>query len=665
MYTMKSLSLVGLLCLALNTVATNIRYSNIATNSSAVAFQALTRQYASHKTYSPDPDLSAHLSMFFPLTVLAIVTGLSIAEFNFLANTTDRHVRSDKLQSPDDLVNNTVKQHETTSAASASLSTTSGIKRRWGSVDSSWPRPDLETRSKRRKIASFQHSDEPNQRRQSDSQPQVHDFEGQEGGKKSSTIAIESIMSSVLHFLQPARVTKRNGFLEPPGDDQHDAILKREANTIAREQSVDTRRDCLHNLVQYIMATDDDGITDHEVWKAVTRHSFFKASRFISTATSLNYHLAILARHYTLQQILYYTKTICRSFQSCFLKESIFRLSQPSWIPDRTQQKIHHTANIIELKDLSTNLLFDQDNPCNAIIEASDYEEAGFWWLRNSEGVADDVGEYDISSMLDWEAMHSSQGEREGQTFDQIESPCNIECWSERVPTSSYSGQQGVLKAATEGMHILSSEVNLLPDDEIQGERQNVRTNLDVLHLAETSCPKEHLNSTYMADCLTELSNKPVIMGRNINCPSGQEDDESEWKGDTQENLGNESWTSSSRNTSVNVPFVSLDNTEHKYGTFNGELPFPQLDEVLSPYHGSFPNTSSHKFGSLNNFGEFAMDLVKTQDVDGTKNDHNEIFGRRSPLAIPLPASDSPPRKHCWFKCTYCAVEFPRQCDLK
>ncbi|WAO97402.1 EST1-DNA-bind domain-containing protein [Fusarium falciforme] len=85
----------------------------------------------------------------------------------------------------------------------------------------------------------------------------------------------------------------------------------------------DTWIECLGDLGRYRMAIEDDCIRDRETWTGVSRHWYSKASDKSPTTGRLYHHLAILARPNALQQLFYYTKSLC-------VRESIMTLSDPA-----------------------------------------------------------------------------------------------------------------------------------------------------------------------------------------------------------------------------------------------------------------------------------------------------------------------------------------------
>ena len=109
----------------------------------------------------------------------------------------------------------------------------------------------------------------------------------------------------------------------------------------------DTWVECLGDLGRYRMAIEDDDIRDREVWCAVSRHWYTRASEkapttyiltFLnSTITITNHrirgrlyhHLAILARPNVLQQLFYYEKSLCVAIPFPSARDSILTLFDP------------------------------------------------------------------------------------------------------------------------------------------------------------------------------------------------------------------------------------------------------------------------------------------------------------------------------------------------
>lgn len=77
------------------------------------------------------------------------------------------------------------------------------------------------------------------------------------------------------------------------------------------------------------MAIEDDDIRDRENWTAVSRHWYSKASDKAPTTGRLYHHLAILARPNALQQLFYYTKSLCVPIPFASARESIMTLFEP------------------------------------------------------------------------------------------------------------------------------------------------------------------------------------------------------------------------------------------------------------------------------------------------------------------------------------------------
>lgn len=91
----------------------------------------------------------------------------------------------------------------------------------------------------------------------------------------------------------------------------------------------DTWIECLGDLGRYRMAIEDDDIRDREVWTGVARHWYSKASDKAPTTGRLYHHLAILARPNALQQLFYYSKSLCVVIPFTSARESILTLFEP------------------------------------------------------------------------------------------------------------------------------------------------------------------------------------------------------------------------------------------------------------------------------------------------------------------------------------------------
>lgn len=91
----------------------------------------------------------------------------------------------------------------------------------------------------------------------------------------------------------------------------------------------DTWIECLGDLGRYRMAIEDDDIRDREVWTGVSRHWYRKASEKSPTTGRLYHHLAILARPNALQQLYFYTKSLCVPIPFSSARESIMTLFDP------------------------------------------------------------------------------------------------------------------------------------------------------------------------------------------------------------------------------------------------------------------------------------------------------------------------------------------------
>ncbi|KUJ21773.1 uncharacterized protein LY89DRAFT_729275 [Mollisia scopiformis] len=87
--------------------------------------------------------------------------------------------------------------------------------------------------------------------------------------------------------------------------------------------------ECLGDLGRYRMAIEDDDIRDREVWTGVARHWYSKASDKAPTIGRLYHHLAVLARPNAVQQLFYYSKSLCVAIPFTSARESILTLFDP------------------------------------------------------------------------------------------------------------------------------------------------------------------------------------------------------------------------------------------------------------------------------------------------------------------------------------------------
>lgn len=100
----------------------------------------------------------------------------------------------------------------------------------------------------------------------------------------------------------------------------------------------DTWIECLGDLGRYRMAIEDDDIRDREIWTGVSRHWYSKASDKAPTTGRLYHHLAILARPNAVQQLYYYTKSLCVAIPFKSARDSILTLFDP--IMNGTQTRL-------------------------------------------------------------------------------------------------------------------------------------------------------------------------------------------------------------------------------------------------------------------------------------------------------------------------------------
>ncbi|KAE8454538.1 hypothetical protein EG329_000161 [Mollisiaceae sp. DMI_Dod_QoI] len=102
----------------------------------------------------------------------------------------------------------------------------------------------------------------------------------------------------------------------------------------------DTWIECLGDLGRYRMAIEDDDIRDREVWTGVARHWYSKASDKAPPTGRLYHHLAILARPNALQQLFYYSKSLCVAVPFTSARESILTLFNPVLDADQTHGQL-------------------------------------------------------------------------------------------------------------------------------------------------------------------------------------------------------------------------------------------------------------------------------------------------------------------------------------
>ncbi|KAH0423724.1 hypothetical protein CcaCcLH18_11975 [Colletotrichum camelliae] len=83
---------------------------------------------------------------------------------------------------------------------------------------------------------------------------------------------------------------------------------------------------CLGDLGRYRMAIEDKDPRDCEVWASTSRHWYSKASDRAPTTGKMYHDLAILTRPKALQQLFYYSKSLCVPIPSVPARESIMTL---------------------------------------------------------------------------------------------------------------------------------------------------------------------------------------------------------------------------------------------------------------------------------------------------------------------------------------------------
>ncbi|KAG7289860.1 hypothetical protein NEMBOFW57_006237 [Staphylotrichum longicolle] len=84
--------------------------------------------------------------------------------------------------------------------------------------------------------------------------------------------------------------------------------------------------ECLGDLGRYRMAMEDNDIRDREVWNAVSRHWYSRACDKGPTIGRFYHHLAILSRPNALQELYFYSKSLCVEMPFPPARESIMTL---------------------------------------------------------------------------------------------------------------------------------------------------------------------------------------------------------------------------------------------------------------------------------------------------------------------------------------------------
>ncbi|KAK8000214.1 telomerase-binding protein EST1A protein [Apiospora arundinis] len=101
-----------------------------------------------------------------------------------------------------------------------------------------------------------------------------------------------------------------------------------------------TWMECLGDLGRYRMAIEDDDIRDREVWTAVSRRWYSKASDVVPGTGRLYHHLAILARPNVLQQLYFYSKALSAPDPFFAALDSIMTLFDPLLSSNKQQSRL-------------------------------------------------------------------------------------------------------------------------------------------------------------------------------------------------------------------------------------------------------------------------------------------------------------------------------------
>ena len=127
------------------------------------------------------------------------------------------------------------------------------------------------------------------------------------------------------------------------------------------------------------MAIEDDDIRAREVWTRVSRYWYARASHQEPTVGRLYHHLAILARPSAIQQLFYYTKSLCLPHPFAASRETIFTM--PVFDGKRSRLCELDTAFLRAHMILFTRRgREDLDGVMHALLQALEADEAA--WAR-------------------------------------------------------------------------------------------------------------------------------------------------------------------------------------------------------------------------------------------------------------------------------------------
>jgi hypothetical protein len=91
----------------------------------------------------------------------------------------------------------------------------------------------------------------------------------------------------------------------------------------------DTWIECLGDLGRYRMAIEESDISDRDHWATVSRDWYTKASDRSPDTGRLYHHMAILARPNVVQQLYYYSKSLCVPIPFSDTRQSVLTLFGP------------------------------------------------------------------------------------------------------------------------------------------------------------------------------------------------------------------------------------------------------------------------------------------------------------------------------------------------
>lgn len=146
----------------------------------------------------------------------------------------------------------------------------------------------------------------------------------------------------------------------------------------------DTWIECLRDLSRYAIAIEDDDIHDRKVSTSISCQRYSRASDISPTTGRLYDHLAILAQPNTLQQVFYYTKSLCVPTPFKSARDPIMTLFDPSLGTTNHHQQSPSTGS-------SPDLLMDGF--------FSEQQALNFWSIRLEQATETIESKVDLTHM--------------------------------------------------------------------------------------------------------------------------------------------------------------------------------------------------------------------------------------------------------------------------